>query len=133
MRATESVDHRTGPVEIGLLPFQRPARRRAAGDVAQVADLVGQLDDPCMPAERPGIDDLPAFSFVLGKKLVVRHFDHDGRDVASECRDKLGLGRIRVLDRVMQDGGDQDGLVVDVRFVGEYIGESNRMIDVRSR
>jgi len=38
------VDHRLCPVEIRLAPLQGPAHRRTVGHVAQVADLVSQLD-----------------------------------------------------------------------------------------
>src|SRR5207245_11416674 len=45
MGSAHAVDHAPRPVEVLAAPLLVPVRRGMSGDVAQVADLVGELQD----------------------------------------------------------------------------------------
>ncbi len=133
MNTAQAVDHRPRPVEIRLLPFQRPARGRAVGDIAEIADLVGQLDELGALADLPGMDDLQALALGLGQRLVVGNFENDRGDLRPEIAQEFLRGRVSVLDGVVQDGGDERGFVVHVRLVRQHVGQGDRMVDVGRR
>src|SRR5712672_1750157 len=84
MHAAQPVDDALRPVEVLQAPLQVPARRRPVQHVAQVADLVGQLDELRLAADRGRVLHLQALALALGKRLVVGDFGDDARDARAE-------------------------------------------------
>src|SRR5260221_4831791 len=71
LHAAQAVDNLSCPVEILSPPRQIPFRRRALGDVAQIAKLVGELDELRFARDvRRGLH-LEALSFLLRQIPVV--------------------------------------------------------------
>ena len=66
---------------------------------------------------------------VFSSVLVVGHFEHDGGDDLAECDAKLGGGRVRVLDRVVQERSAEDVDIVDTLAL-EQARERDRVVDV---
>src|SRR5207247_8919372 len=81
MGAAQAVDHPLRPVEIFTAPRQVPFRRRPLGDVAQVAELVGELHQLRLVRELRRVLDLQALALGLGQALVVSDFGDGTRDV----------------------------------------------------
>ena len=78
-----------------------------------------------------GMLNLKAFALRFRQGLVVGDFEDNVGDVLAEVADQFLLGRVRVLDRVVQDGGDQDALILDACLVQQEIGQGDGMVDVR--
>ena len=70
MGAAQPVDDFLGPVEILAFAFQRPAFRCAGAEVAHVADLVGEFDQPRRFAGMPGAGHLQALAHFLFAPLM---------------------------------------------------------------
>ena len=64
-----------------------------------------------------GMLNLKAFALRFRQGLVVGDFEDNVGDVLAEVADQFLLGRVRVLDRVVQDGGDQDALILDTGLI----------------
>src|SRR5271156_903888 len=67
MSAAQSVDHLFRPLEVVLAALQVPLGGRPVGDVPQVADLVGQLDELRARAQARGVLDLQPLAVGLGE------------------------------------------------------------------
>lgn len=68
MHATHFVYDTLGPIEI-LTAVYGPIRRRHGDDIAQIADLVRQLDELGMRAKVASMFDLQTFALAFGKVL----------------------------------------------------------------
>ena len=117
MNPAEAINDRLCPFEVFPLAINRPVGRRRCRDVAQIADLVREFDQLCAPADMRGMLDLEALALCLGQRLVIGNFKDDIGDVLAEVLHQFLFGRVGVFDRVVQDGGDQDALILDTRFI----------------
>src|SRR3954467_7253696 len=71
MNAAQSVHHLLRPVEVFATPREIPFGGRPLGYVAQVAYLVGELDELGLAADMRRMLDLQALPFRLRQVLVV--------------------------------------------------------------
>lgn len=78
-------DHQRGPIEIFPPPERRPVGRREIGEVAEVGDLVGQLDQLGAARGVGGVFYLLAFALGLGQRLVVGDGVHVGQHLRAEA------------------------------------------------
>ena len=97
----------------------RPVRGRRGQDVAQVADLVGQLHQLGLARDVRRVRDLELLALGLGQRLVVGKFQHDVLDRASEALLQLHRGGYGVLDRVVQQRRGEHPRVGDAAVVRE--------------
>lgn len=66
MNPAQTIYDRLRPVEVFQIPLDRPVGRRRCRNFAQVADLVGQLHQLCVPANVRSMLDLKPFGLCLG-------------------------------------------------------------------
>ena len=130
MRAAQAVDHLLRPVEVLAAPRQVPFRRRPLGDVARVAELVGELHQLRLVRQLRRVLDLQALALGLGQALVVGDLGDDARDARAEGVDQLLVAGGGVLDRVVQQRRAQHLEVGDAALVHQHVGERDRMVDV---
>ena len=117
MNPTEFFNDLLGPIEVFLFPLDRPIGWRRCRDVAQVANLVGQLHQFCASADVRGMLDLETLAICLGQRLVIGNFENDVGDVLAEVPHQFLFGRVGVFDRVVQGGGNQDTLILDTGLI----------------
>ncbi len=122
-------------VDVQRLARDSPALVRAHdAQRAHVVQAVGQLHQDDADIAHHGQDHLAeVFRLRLGRALELdlgelAHAVHQFRNVTAEFGGDLFLGGGRVLDHVVQDGGD-DGLVIETQL-GEDARRGNRVIDV---
>src|SRR5688572_16839047 len=133
MHAPQAVDDMLGPFEVLALARTRPPDRRMLAQVAQVADLVGELDELCAARKARRVLDLQALARVLAQALIVGHFHDDARDLLAEYTRQLNARRFRVLYRVMQHRGTKCRSVRDPAFVVQHARQRDRVVDVGRR
>jgi hypothetical protein len=79
--------------------------------IAQVTDLVGELDELRAARKVRRMLDLQALARVLPKALVVGDLHHDACDLLAERARELRARGLRIFDGVVQDrGGKRDGV-----------------------
>ena len=100
------------------------------GDISQVADFVGQLDQLGSAADVGSVLNLEAFSLGLWQRFVVGYLEDDGGDFLAKETDELLFGRFGVLNCVVQNGGNQDALVLDASFVREDVRKGDGVVDI---
>jgi hypothetical protein len=71
--------------------------------------------------------DLQPFALNLGQSLAIGDLENNVGNVLAEVANERLLSGVRILDRVVQDGGKQDSLIVDACL----IGQRNRVVDGR--
>jgi hypothetical protein len=71
MHATELVNYSLGPIKIFLSALERPICRRIASDIAQIANLVGKLDQFGSAANCRCMLNLTTLAFSLRQRFVV--------------------------------------------------------------
>ena len=79
------VHHLLRPVQVLTPALGAPAGRRVAPDVVDVTDLVGDLDRGSPAGQVRRVLDLQALALVLGQRLVVGDFLHQGAHPAPEA------------------------------------------------
>src|ERR1700741_293256 len=84
VRVADLVDDGLGPVEILVLAEQRPVRRRARDDVAEIAQLVGDLELLGGLARLGRAVELVPLALGLREALVVGDLGHDSGDARAK-------------------------------------------------
>src|SRR5256885_14057293 len=130
MDSAEPIDYRLRPVEIFPPTVERPSGRRIVGDVADVADLVGELHELGAAREPGGVLDLEALALRFEERLIVRYLGNDARHLGPEKRLELVARGLGVLDGVVENRPSKDDRVVDPALVREKVGGGERMVDV---
>ena len=99
MRATQPGHHARGPVEVLALALQPPGVRRMVGHVAQIGDLVGQLDQLRAMAQVRRVIDLALLAIVVAVVLVAAERPrlpvraYRGRPLPHPCLKATGIPR----------------------------------------
>jgi hypothetical protein len=105
-------------------------RGGAIGHVAQVADLVGQLDQLRARADPGRVLDLQALALGLLQFLVVGDFHHHAGDALAELALQLLEAGVGILDGVVQQRRGEHLGVGDSSLAREHLGERDRVVDV---
>src|SRR5436190_4174360 len=133
VHAAQPVDDALGPVEVLALARTRPPDRRMLAQVAQVADLVGELDELGAARKMRRVLDLQALARVLAQALVVGDFHDDARDLLAEHARKLCARGFRVLYRVVQHRGTQRRGIGNAPFIVQHARQRDRVVDIGRR
>jgi hypothetical protein len=80
-----------------------------------------------------GACSLAAPALRLRQRLLIRDLGDDIRDLLAEQLREFGERRLRVLYGVVQQGGHEYRLVVNIALVGEHVRKRDGVIDVRRR
>src|SRR5690349_99912 len=75
--------------------------------------------------------DLLPLSLGFWQRPVVRYFHHDPRDPLPKAFSDLFASDADILDRVVQNGRDQDIYVVDTANICQQVCDLERMIYIR--
>ena len=130
MHRPQRLHHACGPVEVLLAPLGVPTLRGVGQDVAEVADLVGQFDEPGLGREGGRVVDLRLLALGLEQGLVVGHFQHHGSDLGAEQGLQFLGGGFGVLQDVVQHGGAEHHGVVHAAQLRQHLGQCNGVVDV---
>ena len=131
MHPPKLVDYRCCPGNVFPPALYRPTCWWTVSDVPDVTNLVSQLDQLCPPADASSVCHLKALALILGERFVVCHLKDNVRHFLAKVLYQLLHACFGIFNRVVQDGRNQDALIVNARFVGQNVGQRNRMIDVR--
>src|SRR5882672_2437263 len=121
--AAQTIHHALRPVKVLALPAALPGRRRAAGDVADVADLVSELDELRLRTDVPRMLDLQRLALRLRQALVVGDLGDDAGDLLAEHATQLARCRPGVLDGIVKQGSAEHVDVVDATFASKDVRE----------
>ena len=118
------------PIQVLALALQRPVGRLRGRDVAQVANLVCQLDLFGGGGQVRHVLDLQPLPLLLGQTLVVRHLLHQQADIPPEMLLQLLRRGLRVLDRVVENRSLKHRQVGNPADTRQDLRHRDRMVDV---
>ncbi len=134
MDTPDAINNSLCPIKIFLPTLKRPIGGGASSYITQVTNLVSKLDQFSPAAKGFGMLNLQPLPFCLRQCLVIGNFHHDTGNLLPEFTHQFLLSGFCIFKRVMKYSCNQNSLIINTTFVGQYSSQTDRMIDVwRSR
>src|ERR1700730_4295831 len=128
--APDTFHHLPSPLYVFNPPLDRPIDRWACSNCTQVARLVGEFKHLGPRALACCTFDLFALSVCFWQAFVVGDLGNDRRNIVAKCSRNHFSRDLRILDGIMQQGGNYQISVGSTGCLGHEHCDFEQMVDV---